>query len=572
MFMAWRFRVSHHLRLSLVCFTTALAITLSAVSAANASSQAAAPAAHGKTPAPAAPSHGQAPAADARGKAAAPATPAAPKPSAAPVNAAAKPAQTPETQPAPAAEGSAPLNADQIVTMMKEGNNHFRAGRLETPNTSALRRFRTASDGQKPVATIISCADSRVPVELIFDRGIGELFVIRVAGNVCDTDEIGSAEYGVDHLGTPVLIVMGHTKCGAVTAVVSGAALHGSIAPLVENIKPAVAAARHDHPQHVGDDLLNDAVKANVLQSIEDILTKSDMIRERAKSGKVRVEGAIYDLEAGTIEWIGPHPKQQALLESAASPTDAHASNAPAKPDADMHAAEPTHPGEAPAAPTHAAPKSEAKPNPSAESATGTASVQPGMTAALAAAVPAEQPRRPVASRMEALPSLLERCMAEEQYQQGIRALEAGDYALAAEKLRSAGQLDPSMLAARSDLAGVLYLQQKYADALEIYKSVLTADAHDVNAIRGAALCHASLKEYDSARSMLRKLLDLNRRDAQAWLDLGDVSFLAGDAPAAREDWETASRLTSASPEMVKQANLRLNVYAVPSPAPVARN
>jgi carbonic anhydrase len=535
------------MRLAVVCIACALVAAFTTVTLASDSSHDKAPAAASHAPAPAHP---------------APAATAAPKPTAeAPKEAApaAKPAEP------HAAATPSPLTADQILSMMKDGNKHFLAGKLDTPNTGASRRTDTAANGQKPVATVISCSDSRVPVELLFDRGIGDLFVIRVAGNVCDTDEIGSAEYGVDHLGTPVLLVLGHTKCGAVTAVVSGAELHGHIAPLVDNIKPALEAARHAHPNYVGDDLLAETIKANVFQSIEDLLTKSDMIRERTKSGKVRVEGAIYDITAGSIEWIGPHPRQQSLLEAPAAPADAHTTSN----------AQPAHAeqvlGEHPAPPAGAARSS--GPIMTPDNAAAHVEAAPAASAhAPAATQPAYQPTREAAPRTGALPSLLERCMGEELYQQGVRALDAGDYALASEKFRAAGQLDPSMLAARCDLAGVLYLQQKYAESLEIYKSILTADARYANALRGAALCQASLKQYDDARTTLRKLLDLDRRDAQTWLDAGDVSFLAGDTRAARENWEAASRLSSASPEVVKQAKLRLNTYGAASAAPAAES
>jgi carbonic anhydrase len=143
------------------------------------------------------------------------------------------------------------------------------------PNTRTPRRkesSRPAPQGQNPSVTILACSDSRLPVERIFDQGIGDLFVVRVAGNVADGDEIGSIEYGMGHLHTPLLVVLGHTKCGAVTAVASGAAVHGSIPGLVDNIIPAVDAARRKNPTLSGPDLIARAIEENVLISMRDVL------------------------------------------------------------------------------------------------------------------------------------------------------------------------------------------------------------------------------------------------------------------------------------------------------------
>lgn len=132
------------------------------------------------------------------------------------------------------------ISPEEAMKKLADGNSRYAAGACLHSDINQARRTETAQKGQHPIATILSCSDSRVPPEYIFDQGIGDLFVIRVAGNVADTDEIGSAEYGVDHLGTPVLMVLGHSKCGAVTAVATGTEVHGSIPALVENIKPAL--------------------------------------------------------------------------------------------------------------------------------------------------------------------------------------------------------------------------------------------------------------------------------------------------------------------------------------------
>lgn len=206
------------------------------------------------------------------------------------------------------------VTPDQALSMLKEGNARFTSGALKHPNADQARRSQTASKGQHPFASVLSCSDSRVPVEILFDSGIGDIFTIRVAGNVADTDETGSIEYGVDHLGTPVLVVLGHTHCGAVTAVVENDQLHGNIPPLVDNIIPAVAKARAQHPDLKGDALIEEAVKANVWQAIDDMFKLSEAVRKHVKDGSVKVVGAIYDIDSGKIDWMGTHPQQEQLL------------------------------------------------------------------------------------------------------------------------------------------------------------------------------------------------------------------------------------------------------------------
>lgn len=217
-----------------------------------------------------------------------------------------------------AAGGAPAMSADQAVKLLKEGNARYISSQSQHPDQGVERRSSTAAKGQAPFATVLSCADSRVPVEVLFDRGVGDIFVVRVAGNVANADETGSIEYAVDHLGTPVLIVLGHTKCGAVTAVVQGADLHGNIIPIGKAIFPAVATARKDNPSATQEALVTEAIKANVWQAIEDIFRTSPITIGRIKAGKLKVEGALYDLETGSVKWMGPHPKQDKLLSDKA--------------------------------------------------------------------------------------------------------------------------------------------------------------------------------------------------------------------------------------------------------------
>lgn len=205
--------------------------------------------------------------------------------------------------------------ADEALEQLKDGNRRFTEMKANNPNRDLERRFDTANEGQKPLVTILGCSDSRVPAEIVFDAGIGDLFVVRVAGNVSDTDEIGSVEYGVGHLMTPLLVVLGHEKCGAVKAVAENTLVHGSIPQLVDNIKPAVESARKVHPTLKGDAFIPFAVRANVLQSIEDLLTRSETARDRVKGGELKIVGAVYDIETGKVSWIGEHPNLGRLLK-----------------------------------------------------------------------------------------------------------------------------------------------------------------------------------------------------------------------------------------------------------------
>jgi len=207
------------------------------------------------------------------------------------------------------------LTPDQALERLQRGNERFVASKPIHPNQDPFRRSVTTKEGQKPFATILGCADSRVPLELVFDAGVGDLFVVRVAGNVTYFDGAGTIEYGADHLGSNLLVVLGHTKCGAVSAVVSGGEAHGNIPALVANIVPPVTRVKAENPGMQGDALINKAIEANTWQSIEDLFKQSPMMRDMAKSGAVKVVGAIYDIESGKVNWMGEHPRQAELLQ-----------------------------------------------------------------------------------------------------------------------------------------------------------------------------------------------------------------------------------------------------------------
>lgn len=246
------------------------------------------------------------------------------------------------------------------LDVLREGNARFVLGETLHPRSGADRRYETAQHGQQPVAAILSCADSRVPPEILFDQGVGDLFVVRVAGNVVDPHQLASLEYGAEHLNIPVLVVMGHTKCGAVAAVASNAPLHGNLPALAEAIQPAVAAARRDlqanasarasaSPTAHADRLTSLAVRYNVRQAQYDLLAHSEALRELVALGSLRIVGAVYDLHSGSVLWLGEHPEQSAILDGQ-TPTDSAVTTTFTSDDAhagdDAHASDDAHAGD----------------------------------------------------------------------------------------------------------------------------------------------------------------------------------------------------------------------------------
>ena len=211
---------------------------------------------------------------------------------------------------------------DAAITMLKDGNTRFVAGKSINPHSDNARLIQAGKEnqGDHAYATVITCSDSRVPVERIFDAGVMDIFVIRVAGNVVDVDEAGSIEYGLAHVNTPVLVVLGHTQCGAVTAVTDavqghGHALERNIPALVDNIAPAVKRAIAQHPEAKGKDVVPYGIEENVWQGIDDLFMNSPATRELVKSGKVKVVGAIYDVGTGKINWL-PEAKTDEILKA----------------------------------------------------------------------------------------------------------------------------------------------------------------------------------------------------------------------------------------------------------------
>ncbi|WP_375505336.1 carbonic anhydrase, partial [uncultured Nostoc sp.] len=189
------------------------------------------------------------------------------------------------------------LNPDAALQKLMEGNQRFIDHQPQYPDQSALR-LQEVAQAQHPFATILSCADSRVPAEIVFDQGIGDIFDVRIAGNIATHEAIGSIEYAVVLLGSPLLMVMGHERCGAVTAAVQNQSLLGDISTFVKAIKPAVEKVKSQ-----SGDAVENAVVANVQYQIEQ-LKRSQLLTEQVRSGKLKIVGGRYDLDTGRITII----------------------------------------------------------------------------------------------------------------------------------------------------------------------------------------------------------------------------------------------------------------------------
>jgi carbonic anhydrase len=188
------------------------------------------------------------------------------------------------------------MTPDQALKKLMEGNARFVSGKVIHPDQSAKRRAEVVS-GQNPFAAVISCSDSRVPPEIVFDQGIGDIFVNRTAGEVMDNATLGSLEYAVEHLKVPLAIVLGHDNCGAVNAAVSGGEALGYIKSLVEAIRPAV-----DKAKGMKGDLLSNSIDVNTQNIVEMLESSKPILFDAVKKGKLRIVGARYHLDSGAVE------------------------------------------------------------------------------------------------------------------------------------------------------------------------------------------------------------------------------------------------------------------------------
>jgi carbonic anhydrase len=186
------------------------------------------------------------------------------------------------------------VSPDVALARLKAGNARFVGERVSKGKPNAARRAETAQS-QHPFAVIVGCADSRTAPEIVFDQNIGDLFVVRTAGNLVDDHGLGSIEYAVDHLGARLIVVLGHQRCGAVSAAIQSAAAPGHVHSLVRDIQPAVEAAKAEP----GDRLAN-TVKANARLMAEKIGKEAELGEHKSK---VRIVTGYYDLDTGAVEW-----------------------------------------------------------------------------------------------------------------------------------------------------------------------------------------------------------------------------------------------------------------------------
>jgi carbonic anhydrase len=204
------------------------------------------------------------------------------------------------------AQAADPAHSDQpsvapaeAISKLKEGNGRYTSGNVQHPGQTTERRTELAKT-QHPFAAIVSCSDSRVPPEIVFDQGLGDLFVVRVAGNVINDEGLGSIEYTVDHLGTRLILVLGHQRCGAVQAAKETIAAKGKapghIESLVTAIKPAVEATAKDD--------LDATIKANVKNVVQALRSSTPILKAKVDSGEVKVIGGYYSLDTGAVTFL----------------------------------------------------------------------------------------------------------------------------------------------------------------------------------------------------------------------------------------------------------------------------
>jgi len=191
------------------------------------------------------------------------------------------------------------ISTSEALARLREGNARF-ASHVRGEDVFPGQTRRTAlTKTQEPFAIILGCSDARVPAEIVFDQGLGDLFTVRVAGNIAADAEIASIEYAVEHLHTPLVVVMGHQSCGAVAAAVEGGEAPGHLPTLLQAIRPAVDEARK-----LKGDLATNAVRVNVEHVVAQLRSSKPVLAGVVASGKLQIVGAVYSLETGTVTWL----------------------------------------------------------------------------------------------------------------------------------------------------------------------------------------------------------------------------------------------------------------------------
>lgn len=196
----------------------------------------------------------------------------------------------------------AALTPDVVITGLKEGNKRFVEGELTARDHTV--QIRKTVDGQFPKAVILSCVDSRVPVEDVFDKGIGDIFVARVAGNFVNEDILGSMEFGCKVSGSKVILVLGHEHCGAVKAAVDDVKL-GNITAMLSKIRPAVESVVYDGDRTSKNaEFVHLACESNIRKTMQDIRTNSPILKEMEDQGEIKIIGGVYDMDTGEVDFL----------------------------------------------------------------------------------------------------------------------------------------------------------------------------------------------------------------------------------------------------------------------------
>lgn len=194
------------------------------------------------------------------------------------------------------------MSADEALKSLLDGNQRYVSNQMSGQKLCDLTTRESLAKHQKPYAIILSCSDSRVPPEIIFDKGLGEIFVIRVAGNIADPAILGSIEYGAEHLGSPLIMVLGHERCGAVTAAVEAKGKpEGNLGSIIRCIAPAVKQAKKESTGKAKPEVVEMAIDDNVKLVSAALTKQSKVIRHLVAEGKVKIVGAKYDLDDGKV-------------------------------------------------------------------------------------------------------------------------------------------------------------------------------------------------------------------------------------------------------------------------------
>lgn len=195
------------------------------------------------------------------------------------------------------------MNFDDIIDDLTQGNQRFMQNLMMQRNNVA--QLENLSDGQHPKAVVLSCIDSRVPVEEVFDQGVGDLFVIRVAGNIDNDHNLGSLEYGCKVSGAKVIVVLGHENCGAIKSAVKGVDM-GNITELLSHVKPVLDKHQDFEGERSVDnhDFLELLTKDNALMTLDDIRLHSDILKQMEDEGKIKLMAAYFDMHSGEVQWL----------------------------------------------------------------------------------------------------------------------------------------------------------------------------------------------------------------------------------------------------------------------------